>query len=245
MKLIEQPSSSRHCKETARGLVSYRQPPPASPLCIRFERIEHAENNARALARIPAGQRRGKQRRPTKPDAHAQTPRASRGTLSDRWSTRPRSRSCDRIRAENRRPARSDVAGAGNGRRRLPGRVLMGPEQMQRRFLPIGRTGVPLGGRGKSRKPHARQRVPRGNLGRDLPELPRAARGLPAQAPTAKKDKQFIVSAPQRGSSHKGERGQLSERTASESMGLVLDDPSACSAGPGLLGAQLIQSQLA
>jgi hypothetical protein len=121
----------------------------------------------------------------------------------------------------------------------------MGPEQIQRRFLPIGRTGVPLGGRGESRKPHARQRAPRGNLGRDLPELPRAARGLPSQAPTARKDKQFIVSALQRGSSHKGERGQLFERTASESMGLVLDDPSACSAGPGLLGAQLIQSQLA
>jgi hypothetical protein len=78
--------------------------------------------------------------------------------------------------------------------------------------------------RGESRKPHARQRVPRGNLGRDLPELPRSARGLPSQAPTAKKDKQFIVSALQRGSSHKSERGQLSERTASESMGLVLDD---------------------
>ena len=205
MKLIEQPSSCRHCKETARGLVSCRQRPAASPRCIRFEGIEHAENNAGALARISAGRRCGKQRRPTKPDAQAQTPRASRGTLSDRWPTRPRRRSCDRIRAENGRPARSDVAGAGNGngRRRLPGRVLMGPEQIERRFLPIGRTGVPLGGRGESRKPHARQRVPRGNLGRDLPELPRAARGLPSQAPTARKDKQFIVSALQRGSSHK------------------------------------------
>ena len=95
----------------------------------------------------------------------------------------------------------------------------MGPEQIQRRFLPIGGIGVPLGA--ADRKPYARQRVPRGNLGRDLPELPRAARGLASQAPTAKKDKQFMVSALQRGSSHKGERGQLSERTASESMGLV------------------------
>jgi hypothetical protein len=155
LKLIEQPSSCRHCKETARGLVSYRQRPVASPRCIRFERIEHAENNARALARIPAGRRRGKQRRPTKPDAHAQTPRASRGTLSDRWSTRPRRRSCDRIRPENGPPARSDVAGAGNGngRRRLPGRVLMGPEQIQRRFLPIGRTGVPLGAEARAANP--------------------------------------------------------------------------------------------
>jgi hypothetical protein len=51
----------------------------------------------------------------------------------------------------------------------------------------------------------------------------------------AKKDNQFIVSAFQRGSSHKGEPGQLSERTASERMGLVLDDPSACSAGSRLL----------
>jgi hypothetical protein len=149
LKLIEQPSSCRHCKETARGLVSRRQRPAASPRCIRFEGIEHAENNARALARIPASRRRGKQRRPTKPDTNAKTPPASRGTLSDRWPARPRRRSCDRIRPENGRPARSDVAGAGNGngngRRRLPGRVLMGPEQIQRRFLPIGRTGVPLG----------------------------------------------------------------------------------------------------
>jgi hypothetical protein len=51
----------------------------------------------------------------------------------------------------------------------------------------------------------------------------------------AKKDNQFIVSAFQRGSSHKGERGQLSERTASESMGLVLDVPSAIPPGLGCL----------
>jgi hypothetical protein len=38
--------------------------------------------------------------------------------------------------------ATSLVAGTGNGRRKLPGRVLMGPEQIQRRFLPVGRTGV-------------------------------------------------------------------------------------------------------
>ena len=244
MKLIEQPSSSRHCKETARGLVSYRQPPPASPLCIRFERIEHAENNARALARIPAGQRRGKQRRPTKPAAHAQTPRASRGTLTDRWSTRPRSRSCDRIRAENRRPARSDVAGAGNGRRKFPGRVLMGPEQMQRRFLPIG-------GPRSTWRPRREPQTPRSSTGATWKSGTRFTRTTPRRTWSSgtgadgEEGKQFIVSAPQRGSSHKGERGQLSERTASESMGLVLDDPSACSAGPGLLGAQLIQSQLA
>jgi hypothetical protein len=51
----------------------------------------------------------------------------------------------------------------------------------------------------------------------------------------AKKDNQFIVSAFRRGRSHKGERGQLSERTAWESMGPVLDDRSACSTGSRLL----------
>jgi hypothetical protein len=46
-----------------------------------------------------------------------------------------------RARAENGRPARSDVAGARDGRRRPPARqrgVLLGPGEIQWRFLPLG-----------------------------------------------------------------------------------------------------------
>jgi hypothetical protein len=111
----------------------------------------------------------------------------------------------------------------------------MGPEQIQRRFLPIGRTGVSLGAEARAANPTLVNGRQVEIWHATLLELPRAARGLPSQVPTAKKDNQSIVSALQGGSSHKGERGQLSERTVSESMGLVLDDPSACSAGPRLL----------